>query len=55
LFIDLAVILGVDDAFPLEIARQHLVNLLETLKAKPPKEVEPKMASKSSKSTSKRK
>jgi len=37
LFIDLAVILGVDDAFPLESARQHLENLLETLKAKPPK------------------
>ena len=37
LFIDLAVILGVDDAFPLESARQHLENLLETLKAQSPK------------------
>lgn len=37
LFIDLAVILGVDEAFPLESARQHLENLLETLKVKSPK------------------
>lgn len=39
LFIDLAVILGVDDAFPLESARQHLENLLDTLKVKSPKKV----------------
>lgn len=37
LFIDLAVILGVDEAFPLESARQHLENLLDTLKVKSPK------------------
>lgn len=37
LFIDLAVILGVEDAFPLETARQHLENLLDTLTAKPSK------------------
>jgi AcrR family transcriptional regulator len=36
LFIDLAVILGVDDAFPLESAREHLENLLETLQVKSP-------------------
>jgi len=34
LFIDLAVILGVDESFPLESAREHLENLLETLKTK---------------------
>jgi AcrR family transcriptional regulator len=37
LFIDFAVILGVDDVFPLKSAIQHLENLLETLKAKPAK------------------
>jgi AcrR family transcriptional regulator len=37
LFIDLAVILRIDDAFPLESAKQHLENLLATLKVKSPK------------------
>jgi AcrR family transcriptional regulator len=37
LFIDLAVILGVDETFPLESAMEHLENLLETLKDQSPK------------------
>jgi AcrR family transcriptional regulator len=41
LFVDLAVILGVDDALPLETAREHLENLLETLRVQPSKQTEP--------------
>jgi AcrR family transcriptional regulator len=35
LFIDLAVILGVDEAFPLKVAKEHLENLLDALATKP--------------------
>jgi AcrR family transcriptional regulator len=35
LFIDLAVILGADEAFPLEAAKEHLENLLAALRTEP--------------------
>ena len=55
LFIDLAVILRVDEVLPLEDARQHLENLLETLKSKHAKKVQSPKKVKSPKSDSKRK